>query len=70
MPSRMYSTIQLLEIMRRSAFKSPLSYPFLLGWTAVSLRRTVGRSHNANVVIHSQLQEDGSADNCAQLVDS
>jgi hypothetical protein len=30
MPSRMYSTIQLLEIMRRSAFKSPLSYPFLL----------------------------------------
>jgi hypothetical protein len=31
MPSRMYSTIQLLEIMRRSAFKSPLSYPFLLG---------------------------------------
>jgi hypothetical protein len=33
MPSRMYSTIQLLEIMRRSAFKSPLSYPFLLGYT-------------------------------------
>jgi hypothetical protein len=31
MPSRMYSTIQLLEIMRRSAFTSPLSYPFLLG---------------------------------------
>jgi hypothetical protein len=31
MPSRMYSTIQLLEIMRRSAFKSPLSYPSLLG---------------------------------------
>jgi hypothetical protein len=30
MPSRMYSTIQLLEIMRRSAFKSPLSYPSLL----------------------------------------
>ena len=30
MPSRMYSTIQLLEIMRRSAFTSPLSYPFLL----------------------------------------
>jgi hypothetical protein len=33
MPSRMYSTIQLLEIMRRSAFTSPLSYPFLLGFT-------------------------------------
>jgi hypothetical protein len=33
MPSRMYSTIQLLEIMRRSAFKSPLSYPSLLGKT-------------------------------------
>ncbi len=27
MPSGMYSTIHLLEIMRRSAFKSPLSYP-------------------------------------------
>jgi hypothetical protein len=35
MPSRMYSTIQLLEIMRRSAFKSPLSYPFLLGMTSM-----------------------------------
>ena len=27
MPSRMYSTIHLLEIMRLSAFKSPLFYP-------------------------------------------
>ncbi len=27
MPSGMYTTIHLLEIMRRSAFKSPLSYP-------------------------------------------
>ncbi len=27
MPSRMYSTIHHLEIMRHSAFKSPLSYP-------------------------------------------
>ncbi len=27
MPSGMYSTIHLLDIMRRSAFKSPLSYP-------------------------------------------
>jgi hypothetical protein len=26
-PSGMYSTIHLLEIMRRSAFESPLSYP-------------------------------------------
>ncbi len=32
----MYSTIQLLEIMRRSAFKSPLSYPSLLGRVEVN----------------------------------
>jgi hypothetical protein len=39
MPSRMYSTIQLLEIMRRSAFTSPLSYPFLLGEDRLAGRR-------------------------------
>jgi hypothetical protein len=41
MPSRMYSTIQLLEIMRRSAFKSPLSYPSLLGWPLLTVETEV-----------------------------
>jgi hypothetical protein len=44
MPSRMYSTIQLLEIMRRSAFKSPLSYPSLLAPdSGVQRRKSVFR---------------------------
>jgi hypothetical protein len=48
MPSRMYSTIQLLEIMRRSAFTSPLSYPFLLGVEAPPHTTNVARLPGRN----------------------